>query len=165
MAQNTLSKILIIGYGNPDRQDDGAAWHVLTGLARHWGRNLPKWPEEYFDPCGENPDMLFNLQLMPEIADTISKYDRVCFVDAHTGNVPDDLNIVAIQPQFQNSPFTHHMTPETCLSLVNEIYHSKPESLLVSVRGFQFGFDHELSAETGALVDQAVAAILKWIED
>ena len=28
---------LFIGYGNPDRQDDGVAWHVLTGIANQLG--------------------------------------------------------------------------------------------------------------------------------
>lgn len=158
-----MAATIIIGYGNPDRQDDGAAWHVLAGLAKRLGRKTPQWPDEVFDLSGENPDLLFNLQLTPELADTISHYGRVCFVDAHTGSVPNDLNVTALQPYFQTSPFTHHMTPETCLTLAETIYHARPESLLVSVRGYQFGFSHDLSEKTQALVSQAIETILAWL--
>lgn len=158
-----MAATIIIGYGNPDRQDDGAAWHVLAGLAKRLGRKVPQWPDEVFDLSNENPDLLFNLQLTPELADTISHYERVCFVDAHTGSVPHDLNITALQPLFQTSPFTHHMTPETCLTLAETIYHARPESLLVSVRGYQFGFSHDLSEKTRALVNQAIKTIMAWL--
>ncbi|MCC6147624.1 MAG: hypothetical protein IT308_08675 [Anaerolineaceae bacterium] len=158
-----MAATIIIGYGNPDRQDDGAAWHILAGLARRFGREIPTWPEDVFNPSGENPDLLFNLQLMPELAETISQYERVCFVDAHTGGVLNDLNIQLLHPLFQNSPFTHHMTPETCLTLAESVYHARPESLLVSVRGYQFGFSHDLSEKTQALVTEAIHAILKWV--
>ncbi|NPV77699.1 MAG: hypothetical protein HPY59_15165 [Anaerolineae bacterium] len=158
-----MAATIIIGYGNPDRQDDGAAWHILAGLAKRLGQKVPRWPEEVFDLSGENTDLLFTLQLTPELADTISHYERVCFVDAHTGSVPQDLNITALQPHFQTSPFTHHMTPETCLMLVDSIYHARPASLLVSVRGYQFGFSHDLSEKTQVLVNQAIETILAWL--
>jgi len=164
MEKETLKKTLILGYGNPDRQDDGAAWHILAALARRWGRIVPLWPEDCFEPAGENPDLMFNLQLLPEIAEELVHYERVCFVDAHTGNIPNDLNIAPIQPQFQTSPFTHHMTPETCLTLADSIYHGRPESLVVSVRGYEFGFSHELSKGTQILVDQAVEFIKSWAD-
>lgn len=158
-----MAATIIIGYGNPDRQDDGAAWHVLAGLAKRLGRKASQWPEDVFDISGENPDLYFNLQLTPELADTVSRYERVCFVDAHTGSIPHDLNITTLQPLYQASPFTHHMTPETCLTLVETLYHTHPESLLVSVRGYQFDFSHELSEKTQGLVNQAIEAILEWL--
>ena len=155
---------LIIGYGNPDRQDDGVAWHILTRLAQEFGRPIPSVDEGFF-PNGENPDLLFTLQLIPELAETISAYQRVCFVDAHTGNVPEDVNVVEVKPEYQRSPFTHHMTANTCLSLVQTIYgHAAyPQAILVSVRGYEFGFSHELSAATCELAEQAVVQIMAWL--
>jgi hydrogenase maturation protease len=153
---------LIIGYGNPDRQDDGVAWHILTRLAQELGRPIPSIDEGFF-PSGENPDLLFNLQLIPELAETISAYRRVCFVDAHTGNVPEDMNVVEVKAEYQRSPFTHHMTADTCLSLVHTIYGQTPQAILVSVRGYEFGFSHELSPATLQLAEQAVARIMTWL--
>jgi hydrogenase maturation protease len=153
---------LIIGYGNPDRQDDGVAWHILTRLAEDLGRPIPSMDEGFY-PNGENPDLYFGLQLIPELAETISAYQRVCFVDAHTGNVPEDVNVVAVTPEYQRSPFTHHMTADTCLSLVQTIYGQTPQAILVSVRGYEFGFSHELSPATLQLAEQAVKQIKVWL--
>ena len=33
-----MKKVLILGYGNLDREDDGVAWHVLQGVAETLGR-------------------------------------------------------------------------------------------------------------------------------
>ena len=153
---------LIIGFGNPDRQDDGVAWHILAMLAKKLGRPIPSMDEGFF-PNGENPDLLFVLQLTPELADTISAYQRVCFIDAHTGNVPEDVNMVEVKAEYQRSPFTHHMTANTCLSLVQTIYGRNPQAILVSVRGYEFSFSHELSPATLQLSKQAVERIMDWL--
>ena len=153
---------LIIGFGNPDRQDDGVAWHILTRLAQEFGRPIPSMDEGFF-PVGENPDLLFTLQLIPELAETIAAYQRICFVDAHTGNASEDVHVVEVKAEYQRSPFTHHMTADTCLSLVQTIYGQTPQAILVSVRGYEFGFSHELSPGTRLLAEQAVERIMAWL--
>lgn len=160
-----MAKALILGYGNVDRQDDGVAWHILAGLCQKLGRPAPASPEDEFPSSDSGPDLYFLLQLTPELAEVIARYDRVCFVDAHTGSVPDDLHKTVVRPEFQSSPFTHHMTPATCLSFARTIYQKDVEGILVSVRGFEFGFSHELSPETAKLAEQAVEKIYNWLED
>jgi hydrogenase maturation protease len=158
-----MERTLIIGYGNPDREDDGVAWHILTVLASRLGREAPESYETGFEPQDEQVDLLSQLQLMPELAETIAAYDRVCFVDAHTGAVPHDVHFTQLQPQFQASPFTHHMTPETCLSLAQALYHHAPQGVLVSVRGYQFGFSRGLSPRSVELAEQAIGMIWEWL--
>jgi hydrogenase maturation protease len=158
-----MKPTLIIGYGNVDRQDDGAAWHVLAQLAQKLGRGGYGLPDDEFYPEGDYPHLFSALQLTPEMSETIAEYERVCFVDAHTGAIPEEIGRVQIAGEFQKSPFTHHLTPQSCLSLAQEIYHASPEALLVSVRGYEFGFKRELSERTGELVTQAVAQILDWL--
>ena len=158
-----MKKTLILGYGNPDRQDDGVAWHVLAAVAQALGRPVPESFEEEFEAGGADPDFLFVLQLVPELSETLATYERVCFVDAHTGNVPEDVQLISITAQFQTSPFTHHMTAATCLTLAETIYHHFPEAILVSVRGYQFGFTRTLSPETEALAGKAANRVLEWL--
>ena len=153
---------LIIGFGNPDRQDDGVAWYILTRLAEELGRPIPSMDVGFF-PSGDNPDLLFVLQLIPELAETISAYQRVCFVDAHTGNMSEEVNVVQVKAEYQRSPFTHHMTADTCLSLVQTLYGQNPQAILVSVRGYEFGFSHELSPASLQLAEQAVTRIIIWL--
>ncbi len=156
--------VLVLGYGNVDRQDDGVAWHVLARLAQRLGSDFPSSPEEEILPSHQDPDFLFVLQLMPELAETISQYRRVCFVDAHTGRVPDEIRVATVAVEFQSSPFTHHLTPSTCLALAQALYHSQPQATLVSIRGYEFGFSRSLSTRTTALAEQAAGQILAWLE-
>jgi len=159
-----IPPILIVGYGNPDRQDDGVAWHILVALSEHLGRSTPDNWDEGLCPTGESPDLLFVLQLTPELSEMFAGFKRICFVDAHTGAVPEELHVSEIQPQYQKSPFTHHMTAATCIALTQSIYASQPEAILLSVRGYEFGFSHNLSPRTFGLVQQAVHKIMDWLE-
>jgi len=164
-----MKKTLIFGYGNLDREDDGVAWHVLARIARHYHRPVPNDQEDElvvdtFEPTGENPDLMFRLQLMPEMADELAAFERVCFIDAHTGAVPLEVNIQEVTARFQNSPLTHHLTPQSLVEIMNRLYDARPQCLLVSVRGYSFQFSRKLSERTNELADMAAEEIIKWIE-
>jgi hydrogenase maturation protease len=159
-----MIKTLIVGYGNADRQDDGVAWHVLARLANRLGRSAPIEIGEGFEFEEEPLEFLYALQLTPEMAETIASFDRLCFVDAHTGSLPEEIKIVPLQAGFQNSPFTHHMTPDTLLAFAQTLYDSRPTAILISIRGYEFGFARDLSPRTDALADRAVAKILLWLQ-
>lgn len=152
---------LFIGYGNPDRQDDGVAWHVLAGVAAQLGlESPPAWEEPL--PSSPKADFTFHLQLTPEMAEDLTAYNRVCFVDAHTGRIPQNVQVVDLAAEYQTSPFTHHLTPEMLLSMCTSLYGHSPEAILVSVRGYEFGFETELSRMTASLVSEAVELALGW---
>jgi len=157
-----MKKILLLGYGNPDREDDGVAWHILRALAVKMG--LPA-PDSYEDDFPENShvDFAFQLQLTPEMAEDISAYEYVCFVDAHTGNIPEEVRIIDVESDFQKSPFTHHLTPQSLLSICETLYKTKPESALLSVRGYRFLFSRTLSEPTSVLVMEAVELVWAWM--
>ena len=139
------------------------AWHVLRSVATEFGLELPERPEDPLLEVKPGLTLSFGLQLMPEAAEIIAQYERVCFIDAHTGRVENLVNLEKIQPKYVNSPFTHHLTPHTCLSIAATLYGKAPEAVLVSIRGFEFGFSQELSEQTQALVPAARQAILDWI--
>ncbi len=154
---------LFIGYGNPDRQDDGVAWHVLAGIATQLGMEpSTSWEDPL--PCAPEADFAFYLQLTPELAEDLTAYDRVCFVDAHTGKIPENVQMVDVTPEYQTSPFTHHLTPEMLLSMCESVYNYKPEAILISVRGYEFGFETELSPFTESLVTEAVERTVGWFK-
>jgi hydrogenase maturation protease len=157
-------KTLLLGWGNPDRQDDGAAWHVLAEVSRCSGLPLPDEIGEQFEPTKGEVELFFALQLVPESAEIVAGFERVIFIDAHTGAVPENVNIRLLDPFFQTSPLTHHLTAESCLELAHRLYHSRPQAWLVSIRGYAFGFSHQLSPATKDLVQEAVEKILRLIE-
>lgn len=155
--------ILLFGYGNIDRQDDGVAWHTLRAVALSLGQPLPEQPGETFFHLTSQVDCTFALQLVPEDADLISKYQRVCFVDAHTGRVADLVHWEALDAKYEPSPFTHHLTAATCLSMAKTVYQATPQAALISIRGYEFGFSQQLSEQTQILVSEAVRMITNWI--
>jgi len=154
-----MKKILLLGYGNPDRGDDGVAWHVLKTLFSERGKNSIDLFDLEVNPLTENIDVWFNFQLLPEIADLIVKYDQAVFLDAHTGEIKNDLNFVKLIPAYQNAPFTHHMTPASLLAVAESIHGEYPESWSLSVRGYSFEFEQQLTAKTLALSDEAIDLI------
>ncbi|HEX2980858.1 MAG TPA: hydrogenase maturation protease [Anaerolineaceae bacterium] len=156
-------KSLVLGFGNVDREDDGVAWHVLNRLATRLGgtaADLGEMEDSFVSIGGV--DFLFVLQLTPELGETIAAYDRVCFVDAHTGDVAEELQFIEIPTEFQKSPLTHHMTPQTCLAIARDLYGHQPKGYLLSVRGYEFGFAQALSARTEQLANQAVDLLARW---
>jgi hydrogenase maturation protease len=163
MKKSFLGPVLVIGYGNFDRQDDGVAWHVLTRLAARLGISIPAAPEDSDLGHGEWGDLSFHLQLFPELAEILEAYSRVCFVDAHTGGIPGDIHLEEILPQIEFSPFTHHLTPRALLALTQTLYARSPKAILISIRGYEFGFSQQLSPSTQSLVDPAVERILTWL--
>ncbi len=162
-ALKDISKTLLIGYGNPDREDDGVAWHILRGVADFFNLIIPDILDEDLIKVDENLHFLFDLQLIPEMTYDMTEYSRICFVDAHTGALENDINIQHLDRKFQNSPLTHHMTPQTILSILEQTFNHKPEAILVSVRGYQFGFENFLSPRTKKIATVAIEKISQWI--
>jgi len=158
-----LVPTLILGYGNVDRQDDGVAWHVMVGLENRLGRPGPFNPEDGFPLADSSPDLIFVLQITPELAETIAQYKRVCFVDAHTGNIDADIELTEVTNEFQASPLTHHMTPSSCLAMSQTLFHGEAIAVLLSIQGYEFGFSHDLSQQTKYLVQPAVDMIWYWL--
>ena len=155
---------LIVGYGNADRQDDGIAWHILCGIAQRLGRSMPAVPEDGFFPEGEDIDLWYVLQLTPEMSEEFARYQHICFVDAHTGNIEQDIMLQPVDQSPATSAFTHHLTPAACLALTQTIYQRSPEARLLSVRGYEFEFTRDLSHKAAALVSQAVDLLWDWTQ-
>ncbi|MCZ2127380.1 MAG: hypothetical protein LC099_06350 [Anaerolineales bacterium] len=158
-----MKKFLFLGYGNPDREDDGVAWHILRELTVKLGLPAPTSYDDDF-PSTPNADFAFHLQLTPEMAEDVAEYEHVCFADAHTGNIAEEVRLIEIDSDFQKSPFTHHLTPQSLLSICETLYRRKPDSALLSVRGYQFLFSRELSPQTAALAPQAVESAWAWMK-
>ncbi len=157
-------KTLMLGWGNPDREDDGVAWNVLAETARLAGGTPPATYEEPFVNEGEL-DFLFVLQLTPELAADIVAYDRLILVDAHTGDKQERVSFQKIEPMYQRSPFTHHLTAETLTALAAQLYQKKIPAVLISVLGRSFNFRQGLSPETAEDVPAAAKMALEWLRE
>ena len=116
--------------------------------------------ETGLEELGAQIDSIFLVQLAPELMDVIILYDKVIFVDAHVYENVDNLYCAPVFPEFTPATFTHHMGPAMILALIKALYNREPTGHIISIRGYDFDFHRDLSADTKALVDPAVEYIL-----
>jgi len=149
-------RALIIGYGNPSRRDDGVGLAVINGLRQRLGQAPLEEGDDGYNELGGAIDTLFLQQLMPELAETLAGYERVWFVDAHLGVYPELVRRTALVAHYSLASVSHHLGPETLLALAQQLYGQAPAGELISIRGFDFDFGNELSAQTAEGVRQVV---------
>jgi hydrogenase maturation protease len=144
-----VADILIIGYGNELRSDDGLGLRVAEEIA-----------------AADYPGVRVQsaCQLMPELAAELAKARMVVFVDALAvpGRVTVELTPVRAEEIADWS--THTADPRTLLALTRAVYGRTPEAwwLMVPGRIFDFGEGLSSAAEEGVL--QAVAHLKKLIQ-
>ena len=156
-------KILVIAYGNRDRQDDGAGWHILSQVAAQLSLQAPELPGEWTESEDGSLRLLYLYQLLPELAEDLIDYGQIIFVDAH--NSPELPNLVfePISPAWVHSAFTHHLSIGELLAITQTLYARCPAAWLLSVRGYAFEFSQELSPHTQALARQAAEMLCSYL--
>jgi hydrogenase maturation protease len=126
-----MSRLLIIGYGNPLRGDDAVGYLAAERL-----RELLTGPDI---------EILAVHQLTPELADPISRAERVIFIDAAVTGEPGVILERPITPAPDPSGFTHHSTPSALLAASATLFGSSPEATLYSIPGESFEFGEGLT--------------------
>src|SRR5690606_31971958 len=123
--------ILVIGYGNPLRSDDAIGQHVAWELMKHFDRS----------------DLLVRIayQLTPELAEIVSHFETVVFIDARVGSRLGEMVWEEIQPAIGTGAFTHNVTPGALLGAAHELYGRTPSGLLISIVGEVFDYGTDLS--------------------
>jgi hydrogenase maturation protease len=158
-------KLMILGYGNPDRGDDGVAYWLLNQLILSYKdvSEIAKFNEIGELSLKSGIDIWFNLQLVPEISSELANYQKAIFLDAHTAEIPEDYLEIPVEPKYQNSPFTHHLTPSTCIALADKVYGRMPDAKLITIKGFSFEFSNNLSNKTKKIAQKALMNLIEII--
>ncbi len=162
-ATETAPRTLVLGYGNVDRGDDSIGYYVVNQLARRFGHLDVEPYSELPETLTDTIDVYFQRQLVPEMAEIVADYDRVIFVDAHTGVYNEEVRVVDLTPGYSQSPLTHHLTAESLLALTEVMFGRAPRGVLCSARGYEFDFTNELSEGSRTLADRLVEQILAWL--
>lgn len=155
--------VLIIGYGNPLREDDGVGWRVVEEIER--------LKDEGRGQNGSGESSIFNHQsveavayhqLMPELAETISRAERVIFVDAAAGDPPGAIGVQAVVAKpAQPGAFTHHVDPAGLLAYAAMVYGRSPATThLVTINAHRMGYEETLSP----IIEAALPDLLAQIE-
>jgi hydrogenase maturation protease len=142
-----LAEVVIIGYGNPLREDDGAGWYVVDRLAER---------------LGDSAKVLRLHQLTPELALDLSRADLVVFVDARVEHLERGVVIEPLEPA--DSPArSHYCSPAALLATSQLLYGRAPDAWLASIPAHALGFAETLTPETRAAADSAVSRIERLV--
>lgn len=125
-----MADILVIGYGNQLRRDDGIGPFVADSLA---GTNLP------------GVRVLVSMQLLPELAVDLVAARLVVFVDASMESSEIGVEVRRLTPEDATEWSTHHTNPSTLLALSRAVYGRTPEAWWVKVFGQEFDYRQGLS--------------------
>lgn len=137
-----MKPVVVIGYGNPLRGDDGLGEQAAALLRL-------RYPEE-------RVIVLSPVQLTPDLAEPLSRASLALFIDARvdpTGrSEPGKLFCERVEPAASTTPaaFSHQCTPSMLLTLAELLYGAHPEAYLLSVTATQFEVMGQLSAAVNA---------------
>jgi hydrogenase maturation protease len=141
--------ILVIGYGNELRGDDGVGQKVARTVHK-WG--LP------------NVRSLAVHQLTPELAEELVKVDCVIFVDAYPVSAKPEVQVYPLEPSRSVATIGHTSDPQMLLAIAQALYNYHPIAWWVGIPAVNFELSKTVSpiAQTG--MTEAIEEIERLIQ-
>lgn len=140
----SVSRMLVIGYGNTLRSDDAAGPRVAEAL-------------EQMNLSGVRT--LSCPLLSPELAEPVSQAERVVFVDA--GLHTRELELRPLFPADSSQLMAHAAEPATVLALARDVFGHAPQAWLLTLPVENLGIGEKLSVKT----EQAVATAKEKVQE
>jgi len=142
-------KILLIGYGNPGRLDDGLGPAFAEKIQ---ALELPGVAVES------------NYQLNIEDADLIAQFDVVVFADASV-DAEAPFEFLPLEGKAPMVGFSSHsIAAGSLLGLAGELFGATPQAYAMAIRGYGFNeFGEWLSAQAQANLEVAVGFFSGWV--
>jgi hydrogenase maturation protease len=123
-------RVVVVGYGNELRRDDGLGPAVARTVAS-WGR--------------PGVSAVAAHQLTPELAATLAGAERAWFVDARADDAGAGVCVGPVEPRDGAGPTGHALDPWRLLALTRAAFGRCPEAWLVTVPAADLGFGEGLS--------------------
>jgi len=141
------AELLVIGYGNQMRRDDGVGPRVAEAIEE---LNLP------------GVRTLVCQLLSPEYADPIARVRKVIFVDAAVDKT-DGVLFRKLVPGETSQLMAHAADPRTMLALARDVFGHVPEAWWLTIPAIYLGFGTDYSPEAEAGFRTAVEEIKKLV--
>lgn len=138
------TSVVLIGYGNDLRTDDGVGKRIAETVAR-WG--VP------------NVESLAVHQLTPELAATLAECHTAIFVDAYPASEDAGVQVVKLQPAASSPSIGHTGDPQALLALTQKLYGHCPKAWLIAVPAVNFDLGETLSLTTELGMSDALEEI------
>jgi hydrogenase maturation protease len=144
------NRVLIIGYGNPGRLDDG--------LGPEFAARMEKLNLE-----GVTVDS--NYQLAVEDAAAIAEHDFVIFADADTAGA-EPFHFEAVVPRSHMSFSSHSISADALMAMAEDLLNSRAEAYMLGIRGYEFNqFGERISPKALENLDSALDFMKQALED
>jgi hydrogenase maturation protease len=148
-AAERRPSILLIGYGNPGRLDDGLGPALAEALA---SVQLP----------GLAVDSDYQLNL--EDAAAAAEYEIVVFADASVSGA-EPFTFTEVQPEQGLSFSSHELSPPQLLALTRDTFQREPKAYLLGIRGYDFNeFGERLSQRAQRNLKAALDFVKSFVE-
>lgn len=145
-------RILVYGYGNPGRQDDGLGIELVN--------KLEEWAAEKKLSAIEFDN---NYQLNIEDAEAISNQDLVIFADASEEDI-DDFCLSVVDGTGKLAFTTHSASPEYIVRLCQELFQKEPLVLLLHIKGYEWDFRDGISTQAASNLEAAFMYMANILE-
>lgn len=147
-----MADVLVIGYGNPLRGDDGVGCVVAEEIAK-----------KMCDPqC--RVQVIACHQLNPELAEAVADTRAVIFVDASVDLKPGEVCVNSVSPdRFSPAAFSHSLRPSALLATASELFGQAPPAKAVMIGAASFDLGMKLTPEVRGAVKTALRLIEKEI--
>jgi len=141
--------VLVIGYGNPGRMDDGLGPALVEAL-------------EKLDLAGVDLDA--DYQLLVEDAAAAAAHKVVVFADAaETG--PGPFFLRPVQPKGELGFSSHGCQPGQVMALARELFRAETKGYILGIRGYEFNeFREALSEKAKANLAAATEFLVKVLQ-
>lgn len=137
------TRLLVIGYGNELRCDDGVGPWVA--------RRVAAWERAGLQALAVH-------QLLPELAEVLVGAERVVFVDA--GPTAEEATALSrLEPEGVAVRLGHASSPRELLALTQTLYGKQPEAWLLAISAPDLAFGEGLSAAASCGMDEALRHI------
>jgi hydrogenase maturation protease len=141
--KSPADNVLVIGYGNTLRRDDGVGPRVAEAVG-----NL----------CLPGVRTIIAQQLSPEHADLISRASTVVFVDASV-DAPRQVQLCKLAPGDTSQLMAHAADPRTMLALARDVFGHAPEAWWLTIPALNLDFSEDLTPEAQRGFEEAVGKI------
>ena len=141
---NAVPRILVCGYGNTGRQDDG--------LGVYFAERVEAWATV---AAWRHVQCRTDIQLNVEHALALTECDIVVFADATAETDAPPFALRCLAPAAAIAFSTHALTPETVLAWAAELYGARPTAYLLTLRGTSWEMESDLTPPVRAALDAA----------
>lgn len=142
MTGSPKHRLLVIGYGNTLRNDDGVG---------------PRTVEALHQLHIEGVETLVCPLLTPEIADPISRAERVVFVDASVDS--PQVQLRPLEPADSSQIMAHAADPRTMLAISRDVFGHTPRAWWLTIPAHDMAIGEVLTPAAQAGMQEALALL------